>query len=175
MAIHQGKSAISWDLSKEPSEMRMALAHPYCRQWLLKMSVTPWQSSSVWSWRNPSRWGGWRPFKRHQSVGRSPSLKHRSILQLPFWIWDDALDRGPVGATRALAELKLLSAPVCGDRRCILPRYHLPVENTDLMIDHFLRTLPLTQTHSSRKFAQHLTPFLTWGSLFYRPYSEPPL
>ena len=48
------KSAISWDLSKEPSETRMALAHPYCRQWLL-MSVSPWQSSSVWSWRNPSR------------------------------------------------------------------------------------------------------------------------
>ena len=39
------------------------------------------------------------------------------------------------------------------------------------------RTLPpsLTQTRSWRKYAQHLTPFLTWASLFYRPYTEPPL
>ena len=46
-------------------------------------------------------------------------------------IWDDALDKGSVGTTRALAVCKLLSAPVYGDRRCILPRCHLPVENTD--------------------------------------------
>ena len=36
-----------------------------------------------------------------------------------------------MGTTRALAVCKLLSAPVYGDRRCILPRCHLPVENTD--------------------------------------------
>ena len=42
-------------------------------------------------------------------------------------IWDDALDmQRPCGHyTRALAVLKLLSAPVYSDRRCILPRCHL--------------------------------------------------
>ena len=40
----------------------------------------------------------------------------------------------PVGTTGSLAVLKLLSAPVYGDRRCILHRCHLPVENTDTMI-----------------------------------------
>ena len=106
----------------------------------------------------------------------------RSILQLATYlrnfprknswmrIWDNALDKGP---TSSLAALKLLSAPVYGDRRCILHRCHLLVDNTDTMI---AQELPpsLTQTHSLWKSTQNLTPFLTWGSLFYQPYSEPP-
>ena len=67
--------------------------------------------------------------------------EHPSIISLinftrkNSWmqIWDNALDRGPVDTTRALAVLKPLSAPVYGDRRCILSRCHLPVENTDIM------------------------------------------
>ena len=56
-------------------------------------------------------------------------------------IWDGALDKGPVGTTRALVVLKLASALVYGDR-CILPRCHLPVENAEAMIEHFFKNHP---------------------------------
>ena len=75
-------------------------------------------------------------------------------------IWDDALDRGLVGTTRALALLKLLSAPVYGDR-CILPRCHLPVENTDTMIDHFFKNHP------------DITPFPDSDTFLEEIYSAP--
>ena len=101
-----------------------------------------------------SRRGGWRTFKRHQGedweIAISQAEKHPSITYLinftrkNSWmrIWNNILDRGPVGTSRALAVLKLLFAPVYCDRRCSLPRSHLPVENTDTMIDHFLKNHP---------------------------------
>ena len=42
-----------------------------------------------------------------------------------------------MGASRALAVLKLLSAPVYGSRRHILPSCHSPVTITEMMIDNF--------------------------------------
>ena len=54
-------------------------------------------------------------------------------------VWDYALDRGSSGTNRALAVLKLVSAPVYGDRRCMLSSCQSPVESTDTMIDHFIK------------------------------------
>ena len=114
-----------------------------------------------------------------QKIGKSPSLKQRSILQLPIWKTSQGRTagceyrtmhwtEGPVGTTSSLAVLKLLSAPAYGDRRCILHRCHLPAENTDTMIAQE-PSLSLTQTHPLWKSTWFLTPFLTWGSLFYQP------
>ena len=100
----------------------------------------------------------------------SEADKHPSIIHLTnfvrqenSWmrIWDDALDRGAVGTSRALAVLRLLSAPVYGDRRCILSCCHSPVENMDTMLDHFL------------KIHQDVIPFIDPDTLIDRFSSEP--
>lgn len=82
-------------------------------------------------------------------------------------IWNDALDRGPVGTTKPLLCLNcsLLSAPVYGDRSGEHRHYNRPFSQEPP--GHY--PLFLTQTHSSRKSIQHLTPFLTWASLVHQP------
>ena len=73
-----------------------------------------------------------------------PSRKVSSPDKLPKEldaIWDDALDMQKCYGCfyRALAVLKLLSAPVYGSRRHILLSCHSPVTITEMMIDNFLK------------------------------------
>ena len=73
---------------------------------------------------------------------KHPSITHlTTFARQSSWmkVWDYALDRGSSGTNRALAVLKLVSAPVYGDRRCMLSRCQSPVESTDTMIDHFIK------------------------------------
>ena len=84
-------------------------------------------------------------------VGESSIPVRGSIKMLGTWlttfarqsgwmkVWDYALDRGSSDTNRALAVLKLVSAPVYGDRRCMLSSCQLPVESIDTMIDHFIK------------------------------------
>ena len=71
---------------------------------------------------------------------KHPSITHlTTFARQSSWmkVWDYALDRGSSGTNRALAVLKLVSAPVYGDRRCMLSSCQSPIESTDTMIDHF--------------------------------------
>ena len=73
---------------------------------------------------------------------KHPSITHlTTFARQSSWmkVWDYALDRGSAGTNRALAVLKLVSAPVYGDRRCMLPSCQSPVESTDTMINHFIK------------------------------------
>ena len=73
---------------------------------------------------------------------KHPSITHlTTFARQSSWmkVWDYALDRGSAGTNRALAVLKLVSAPVYGDRRCMLPSCQSPIESTDTMINHFIK------------------------------------
>ena len=84
-------------------------------------------------------------------------------------VWDYALDRGSSGTNRALAVLKLFSAPVYGDRRCMLSSCQSPVESTDTMIDHFIKKHQESPCFLMQRSAYLRTHFSIWVNHFYQP------